>query len=366
MTAEEMLTQTLAEASNNYPILTVNWMTRKIDIPDDLTFLGVESDDDVRRVRFVIPKHYRDVDLSDFSISVNYMNANAEGDVYQARDISIENDVITFTWLIGRRALAYKGDVKFNICLKKTDISDPTVVEKELNTTIASLPVLEGLETSEAVIQQYADILLQWEYELESKFKTLESRIDKAIEEKVSDDRIEELVLAYLEKNPIENVTISKEDIIAAVEAYFVEHPIEGGIITEAQIKKAIEEYLTEHPIEAGDSLPDGGTTGQVLTKKSDANGDAEWSDIPASGGGDVSWNDIKDKPGSFHPTEHSHEVLWNDIKEKPESYPPSEHSHEWSDINNKPEVVNNVVVEEWMFTLEDGSTVMKKVLTND
>lgn len=36
-----------------------------------------------------------------------------------------------------------------------------------------------------------------------------------------------------------------------------------------------------------GGSLPDGGTTGQTLTKVSDADGDADWED-PAGGGGDA------------------------------------------------------------------------------
>ena len=36
-----------------------------------------------------------------------------------------------------------------------------------------------------------------------------------------------------------------------------------------------------------------------------------------------------------------------------------------WDDITGKPESLTGVVVEEWTFTLEDGSTVTKKVLTN-
>ena len=40
------------------------------------------------------------------------------------------------------------------------------VVDQEFNTTVAKLPVLEGLETSEAFVQEYADTFMQWENEV--------------------------------------------------------------------------------------------------------------------------------------------------------------------------------------------------------
>jgi hypothetical protein len=46
----------------------------------------------------------------------------------------------------------YAGDVKFNICMKLFD--DIGIVIKELNTTYTTLPVLEGLETEQALVEQ--------------------------------------------------------------------------------------------------------------------------------------------------------------------------------------------------------------------
>lgn len=37
------------------------------------------------------------------------------------------------------------------------------MVDQEFNTTVANLPVLEGLETGEEVAQEYADFIMQWE-----------------------------------------------------------------------------------------------------------------------------------------------------------------------------------------------------------
>lgn len=130
---------------------------RTIIIPSSVKNLGVESDDDVLRLKFSMPRMYGDVDLSDFSIYINYMNAKNTGDVYVVDDKTIADDTITFSWLVGRVALAYKGKVRFIVCMKKHD--DNSNVIQEYNTTIASLPVLEGLETGETVIQQNPDII---------------------------------------------------------------------------------------------------------------------------------------------------------------------------------------------------------------
>ena len=131
---------------------------RIITIPSSVKNLGVESDDDVLRLKFSMPRMYGDVDLSDFSIYINYMNAKNTGDVYVVDDKTIADDTITFSWLVGRVALAYKGSVRFIVCMKLYDSAMEEVI-KEYNTTIASLPVLEGLETSEAAIEQNPDIL---------------------------------------------------------------------------------------------------------------------------------------------------------------------------------------------------------------
>lgn len=130
---------------------------RTIIIPSSVKNLGVESDDDVLRLKFSMPRMYGDVDLSDFSIYINYMNAKNTGDVYVVDDKTIADDTITFSWLVGRVALAYKGNVRFIVCMKKHDNNSNVI--QEYNTTIASLPVLEGLETGETVIQQNPDII---------------------------------------------------------------------------------------------------------------------------------------------------------------------------------------------------------------
>ena len=155
-TAEEVL-QTMAETyAETDNILTIDNDLRTITIPPSLTNIGVESDDGVHRLHFRMPRQYGEFDLSEFDIRINYLNANNEGDKYAVLDKSAEEDYIDFSWLVGRHALAYRGNVTFIVCLRK---SDGDTVEKEFNTTVATLPVLEGLETTEQVIQEYPDAL---------------------------------------------------------------------------------------------------------------------------------------------------------------------------------------------------------------
>ena len=170
-TAEELLRGTSEGTVDK--TLYVDFDTRTIAIPPSIHQLGVESDDDVKKLTFRVPRHYYDCDLSTFRIFINYMNAKKEGDLFEVakNDLRITEDTIEFDWVVGRNALAYKGTAIFNVCMKKGSMQpDPEnetqeifVVDQELNTTIAKLPVLEGLETGEAVAAEYADILMQWE-----------------------------------------------------------------------------------------------------------------------------------------------------------------------------------------------------------
>lgn len=132
---------------------------RTITVPSGLQTVGVESDEDVRRLNFRMPKQYGEVDLSEFNIRINFLNANNSGDVYAVTDKAVSGDNITFSWLVGRNALAYRGSIRFIVCLKKTDAEG--VVQQEFNTTVATLSVLGGLETTEQVIQENPDIIEQ-------------------------------------------------------------------------------------------------------------------------------------------------------------------------------------------------------------
>ena len=186
MTLEEALAAATVDDTSENRVLVIDSDLRTIEIPGTIKNLGVESDDDVNRLYFQMPKTYGEFDLSEFDIRINYKNGNV-GDKYAVEDKTVEGDVITFSWLVGKNAVRTKGATQFIVCLKKSDASG--VVQQEFNTTVASLNVLEGLETTEQVIQANADIIEQ-----------ILKKIDGL-------------------------TSISPEDISTAVEEYMLAHP---------------------------------------------------------------------------------------------------------------------------------------------
>ena len=153
----------LLETEGCDDILVVDLESRTIKIPSSVKVLGVEADDETRILHFQVPRHTCGVDLSEFVIRVNYRNANGEGDLYMVTDPIVEDKLIKFDWVVGRHAFAKKGNVAFNVCLK--DIFEG-VVRREFNTTVAFLPVLEGLETSTEFVEEHTDIFEQLKEEL--------------------------------------------------------------------------------------------------------------------------------------------------------------------------------------------------------
>lgn len=188
MTLEEALAASTVNSSTDSDILTISNDLRTITIPESIKNLGVESDEDVNRIHFKMPKMYKDVDLTDFDIRINYINGN-DGDKYIVEDKTISEDYITFSWLVGRNALKTKGSTRFIVCLKKTDSEG--IVQKEFNTTLASINVLEGLETTEQIMQKYPDVIEQILKKIEGSTTITPDQISEAVEEYMTANQIQ-------------------------------------------------------------------------------------------------------------------------------------------------------------------------------
>lgn len=211
-TAEELLSGVLDGTSDS---ITVDSDLRKIIIPDSIRILGVESDEEVLDLKFSLPRYYGRYDLSEFKIWISYLTANGEPDAHEVKEIITDEDTIAFVWQIGRHTTSYRGDVVFAIRLCKYF---GHIILKEFNTTIATLPVLEGLQTGEAVVQNHADLLEQWRIELfglgDSKVQAIENAgdvelaaIEKARIESVDDVKAtEENILNTLEEQRLQSI----------------------------------------------------------------------------------------------------------------------------------------------------------------
>lgn len=115
---------------------------RTVTIPPDGVVLGVEGDKNSNRVNFQMPRYYNGFDMSEFTVRVNYVNANGDGGVYTVNDLEVRDDMILFTWLVDSDACAYIGVVRF---LVRMTISNGGELIQAFDTTIAKANVLEGL-----------------------------------------------------------------------------------------------------------------------------------------------------------------------------------------------------------------------------
>lgn len=142
---------------------------RTITIPPNKKLAGVTSDEKVNRLYFKCPRIYGEVDFNDFTFRINYTNARGEGDMYLVTDKEVVDNEIHFTWLVGRHACEFSGNISFVVCAIETE---NTTILREYNTAIHTLQVIEGLETSDAVEEAFMDVIGQFEEEI-SELKRL-------------------------------------------------------------------------------------------------------------------------------------------------------------------------------------------------
>lgn len=133
---------------------TIDPETRTIAVPLSKRILGTESDQETNRLYFKCPKVVGDnVDLSLFSLRINYQNAGNKKDQYLVEDVKEEGDTITFSWLLKRSVTAYKGNVKFILCAVKT--TEDGAIKNEWNTTLnTECESLEGMEVDRAAVEE--------------------------------------------------------------------------------------------------------------------------------------------------------------------------------------------------------------------
>ncbi len=141
---EASLLSSLSEEDEGSVVIDVD--RRTMVLPTGF-FFGVYNDKDILSVPFILPRYYNDLDLSEFQITINYINSAGYGNVYRVTDAEVTEDVIRFKWVTGRGVFVKEGTVRFIVCLRQ--IGTGGEVEKEFNTTIASANVLKGLEVDE-------------------------------------------------------------------------------------------------------------------------------------------------------------------------------------------------------------------------
>ena len=122
------------------------------------------------------------------------------------------------------------------------------VVDQEFNTTVAKLPVLDGLETGEAVVQEYADVLMQWEEKLfgieNSAINNITQKGSEVIESVNAAGEEQKNQIALKGSEVIESVNTAGEEQKAAIASKGSE--VINTVGEQLDIK--IPEYITANP----------------------------------------------------------------------------------------------------------------------
>lgn len=251
MTADEVLQQMQVAAAfqNENPVCVIDAQTRTITVPEQYKLFGVENDKRVERVYFQCPKIVGDnQDLSqDYQLFINYENANGDPDAYHIDDMEVDGDNITFSWLLEENVTKYRGDIQFafGAIIPGDELLDPD--KNRWNTTInTDCTCLVGLKCTQQVAESNPDALAQ---------------IWAAIDE--------------LKAGGGGGGTPGKD-------GREIEIQNNGIAIQWRYVGDSDWTDLVQLSDLKGEGIPEGGTTGQVLTKNSDSDGDASWEDPSA------------------------------------------------------------------------------------
>jgi hypothetical protein len=133
---------------------------RFIMVPDSLKRVAVQYDHDVETVTFDCPRYWDDLDMSKMAVYINYMRSDKYTDSYPVNDISVEGDIMHFSWTISRNVTEIPGHISFLICIKKTD-TDGNESNHWNSELCTDMYVSEGMETDEQPMDLYPDVVTE-------------------------------------------------------------------------------------------------------------------------------------------------------------------------------------------------------------
>ena len=177
------------------PHFSINADTRTITYTSPEKLILIQGDHNSEIVTFDIPRYIdgHDMMLSDV-VQVHYINIdsnnshNRNSGIYEVLDLQVSPDDENFcvcSWLISKNATLFVGPLTFTLRFACTNASKLVYV---WNTAIYNgIPVSNGIDNSDIIVEEYADILESWYWEFVSAGTTgvnvvVEAK-DKAISE---------------------------------------------------------------------------------------------------------------------------------------------------------------------------------------
>lgn len=234
-TLDEVVTEILGDDYIHDSIqFVIDSDLRVISIPGKGVVAGVVGDKNVNRINFQISRYYNGFDMSKFTTRVNYVNARGNFNYYSVTDLTIEDDLIYFTWLVDSDVVAYAGIVIFAVNMFITD-SNGKITQSFNTSNKGFLNVLEGIQVNEYVTpEEQEDILTRLEADI-SKY------VDSGIT-KIDENTNKSIQKIQTEKNRITESITSGINSISSSTTESIDEIRNEGI----NVKKSIPADYTE------------------------------------------------------------------------------------------------------------------------
>lgn len=149
----------------------VDPITRKVEAENGKTTI-IQYDHNSERFTFEVPHYIEGHDMSACNlVEIHYINVSAKTKeenkgVYVADDLRIDpedSNKVICSWLISNQATQIIGSLNFIV---RYCCEEDGVITYAWNTAVSSVAVATGINASDFVASEYADILAQWKVEL--------------------------------------------------------------------------------------------------------------------------------------------------------------------------------------------------------
>lgn len=183
---------------------SIDPITRKLKNESSAKTNLIQYDKNSERFTFDLPREIEGHDMAECNlVQVHYINIDSKTkaqneDVYTVDDFQIspaDEDVVICSWLISGNATQLVGPLVFLIrfsCIDETG----AVVYAWHTATCTAFSISEGMNNGEAIVQEYPDVLAQFE----ARIAALEKGGGGG---SVSDEQLTAAIKKYLDENPV-------------------------------------------------------------------------------------------------------------------------------------------------------------------
>lgn len=155
---------------------TIDPITREMSNTASLKTCLIQHDHNSERFTFEIPRIIEGHDMSKCdSVQVHFLNIDSQtkaqsAGVYEVEDLTLDDhnpDRVVGSWLISHNATEYVGSLNF--LLRFSCYGEDGYLSYVWNTAIYSgISVSSGIDNGEAILDDYADILKEWQKQTEA------------------------------------------------------------------------------------------------------------------------------------------------------------------------------------------------------